>query len=248
MKYVLLTLVLFISSIISVNAALVRVNIAEDINVDLRPSTEINGNLLVTEFDFRNSGSVTYYTRARLDLMEDDKIIFTGWSERRLVTPGETQSYEVFWPMKTGEYTPRLRIYHGNEIKELFLEEQKYEESQTESIFEVSQIRVYQDRITFFIKSSRQVDNVIVVPHNYPLGWVIEQKEVGEMQENEFKKIILGYSVPQYTDIEINFIIVSADGKYMTIAKEKLDKEENSVELIDNFVDWLTISIRSIFG
>ncbi|MBU0530623.1 MAG: hypothetical protein KKC05_03025 [Nanoarchaeota archaeon] len=246
MKYIIILCFLLLA--VPVHAAMVGVNIAEKIDGNMKTMINAENNVMKTTVDLQNTGSITYNSRARLDIFDGERIIFTGWSKENVVKPGSFKDYPLFWIKNDGNLSARLRVYYGEEIKEKMIEIPQLDDITSEDVFEISNVRTYDDRITLFIRSKENVDNMIIIPNNYPLSWIVEQNDVGRINANEFKQVTIGYSTPEYSQININLITVSEDGRYQSAHEVLLQRESGISFYVNPFFDWVSISFRSVFG
>jgi len=234
---------------VPVQGALIGVNIAEKLDGDLKVMVDSENSVMKITNDFQNSGSVTYNARARLDVFDGENIVFTGWSQESIMKPGDIKDYTLYWVEEdTEDLTARLRMYFGNEISEMEIEIPPMNDVDSEDAFEVTRVRTFDDTISFYVKSKKDIDNVIIIPENYPLGWIIEQTEIESIESNQFQYTTIDFSTPEYSDIEIDIVIVSKDGTYYSRENIMIKKESGLALQINQFMDSITIGFRSIFG
>jgi uncharacterized protein YbdZ (MbtH family) len=189
------------------------------------------GNLVNFSSELFNTGSTAYTARARIDLIDNDNIIFSGWSHEKALMPGNRADFYIFWySEESGNFTAQLRVYFGNEL----LLHDKINISintsaQPDNMFNLSNFRTYEDKITFDVNTEEA--NAIVIPYHYPAGWIFEQSEISGSS-----KAAVNYIPAFWTDNKyMTVLVVSEDGKHYTKGTFKMEKEtsmENIFKMI----------------
>jgi len=196
-----------------------------------------NGVLKVNP-EFYNTGSVAYKVRIRLDILNSTDIIFTGWSKEETLMPGERKNFEIYWyTPRTENIVAKLRAYYGKEITE---RETKFkvEKNQTlEDVFQIKNFRTYDDSIKFQIRSNKSLNNVLVIPKNYIMGWVFEQKKIENLNANQNVEVIIPYEADVWFSHDINIHVVTEDGRYYSDFSFTLQKEKGLWKYIHYIID-----------
>jgi len=197
-------------------------------------------------FEFYNSGSTAYRTRIRLDVLNDSKIVFTGWSDEKVLMPGDRKNFEIYWyTNSTGNFSARARAYFGNEILERKFSLEKKNSFSPEDVFEIKNFRTYDDFIVFDIKAKRNAKDVVILPSDFPLGWVFEQKKIDFLKEGEEKTVAIDYHPTVWSEGKLNLIIASNEGRYKTEERFEMRKEMGIFWLIYYLTDMLKLFIRA---
>lgn len=185
------------------------------------------GNIIEFSSELLNSGSTAYKARARVDILKDNKLVFTGWSSEKSLLPGSRSNFQVFWyPTESGNFTALPRFYFGNEILTYEAEPLTITDKETNStheIFDLISIKTYENNIMVYAESSEKI-NVILIPYKYPPGWIFEQKKV-ELEDSSF--ISLYYIPSLWSPNDLTLLLVSEDGKYYKEKTLRMEKEAN---------------------
>lgn len=232
----------------TVQGASININIAEELNGELKVILEAENNVVSFTNDMNNVGSVSYYARSRIDVFNEDNIIFTGWGNQHLIVPGEIKASELYWyASNTTNITARTRMYYGGEVIEKMIDLPDSIDSDTEDVFKIRAVRTFDNKIRFFVKANQEVSDVIVMPHNYPPGWIIEQASIGSVND-AFKEVNLYYEFPELVEMDIDLIIVSNDGKYYSNERITV-REQSGVPLYIGFIlDFFDVKLSSVLG
>jgi len=172
-----------------------------------------NDSFAVKQFsgEFLNPGSVPYSARARVDVFEDDNIVFTAWSEKMVLMPGNTAPFRLSWvPEEGGDYTARLRAYYGGEIVEntMNLSVSAKEVKKTVSI---NNVRVFDNLVLVELTSEKDKDEIYVVPSGFPRDWIFTQGMIGGIKANERRLVLLSYIPSVWTPQNITIYAGSGD-------------------------------------
>mgnify|MGYP000520397487 CR=1 FL=1 len=198
-------------------------------------------------FEFYNSGSTAYRTRIRLDVFNDSRIVFTGWSDEKILMPGDRKNFEVYWyTNSTGNFSIRIRAYFGNEILERRIILEKKNSLSPEDVFEIKNFRTYDDFIVFDIKAKRDVKDVVILPYDFPLGWVFEQKKIDFLKEGEEKTVAIDYHPTVWTEGKLSLLIASDEGRYKTEERFEMKKEVGILWLIYYLTDKFKLFITAL--
>ncbi|MEM5879516.1 MAG: hypothetical protein QXU74_03430, partial [Candidatus Aenigmatarchaeota archaeon] len=78
-------------------ATIIEVEIPKSLEGNLSSfSYDSSKDIMKFQFEFYNTGSTAYKTRIRLDLINNSKIVFTGWSNEKILMPGDRNNFEVY--------------------------------------------------------------------------------------------------------------------------------------------------------
>jgi regulator of replication initiation timing len=92
--------------------------------------------------------------------------------------------------------------------------------------FEITEVETTENYVEFKIKSKENISNLIIIPTEYPIGWIFESGKIEKIEEGGEKALKVGYSPSIWKEKKISFDLVTLDGKYHTIAYVTLKKEE----------------------
>lgn len=233
MKFLPIVIVSFLLILSISKAQMVDVNIqevieVEAINIDYN-STITDGRPFKVSFELFNPGSVGYKTRIRLDIFDQDNLIFTGWSNEEYFFPGNRRTYGLYWhPLDLeGKFKASIRIYFINKIKKIkpIKFEVKPVEKTPENAFDILDFRTYDEEVELLVKSNRTLENIGIVPSNYPTGWIFEQTKIDKLESGSIKKINLRYEPSLWVQGDVTIGIFTEDGKYYTSKSFTMERE-----------------------
>jgi len=247
MKFFLLFIALLFILPILVHAQIIKISISQILGIEI-PNLDYdkivqNGELFNISFDIYNSGSVGYAARVRLDILKNNDSIFVGWSEELPLWPNSYGHYELFWypSNSTEKFTARIRIYYANEIKELKpinFEVRTY--SSPSSSIKITQFKTYEDKIKIGLVSDKDLKNIIIIPSDYPLGWIFEQVKLDSLSANKEKIIDIQYVPSIWQPIQVNINVVAENGKYFSSESFTMERETG----IWSYISYVMESIR----
>ena len=245
MRKIIFFIFLLLSLFPITNSVIIKVEVPESLFGNFTSfSYDSSKDILKFWFEFYNSGSTAYKTRVRLDVFNDSRIIFTGWSDEKVLMPGDRKNFEIYWyTNSTGNFSIRVRAYFGNEIFERRITIEKNNSFSPQDIFEIRNFRTYDDFIVFDIKAKRNAKNVVVLPSNFPLGWIFEQKRIDFLKKEEEKTIAINYQPTVWTEGKLSLIVASDDGKYKTEKIFEMKKETGIIWLIHFLLDKIKLFI-----
>lgn len=220
-------------------SAEIEVNIPRNIEGNVSSfSYSYSLNILNFQIEFYNKGSIAYKTRIRLDIFNGSQWFFTGWSGEKSLMPGDRKNFEIYWyTNSTGNFTTKVRAYLANEIFEQKFSIEKKTSFLPKSVFEVKNFRTYDDYIIFDVRTEENVKDVVVIPADFPLGWMFEQKKVDSINNNAEKTIVLHYQPTVWVPENLKLEIASDEGKYYTEKTFELRKEMGILRLFHYIID-----------
>jgi len=249
MKKILFMLFILLLIIFSVSAQVIKIEVAEVLSGNItslvyNPSIDTNIFKITTEFF--NTGSIGYKARARLDVFSQSGLLYTGWSKEASLVPGIKSSFNIYWfePNITGNFSGRIRIYYANEIKELEIKFEIKNFTISQDIFEISDLRTYDNYVKFSLRSSQTVNSVIAFPSKYPLGWIFEQTKIEKLNQNDKISVSLPYQPSLWTPSEVTIAVVTEDGKYYSSKTFILVKEEGLLKYVHYLTDGLRVLLN----
>lgn len=225
---------------------MIEVNVNEEIKGNvIRESKNISFNAVKFSIEFANTGSIAYDARVRIFVYKDGNLIFNGWSKKEDFMAGDIKNFNVYWcTNSSGKYESKLRMYIGNEIIENEKSEFQVETLSSEDSFEITSFRTYDDHVIFDIKSKNDAKNVIIVPSNYPLGWIFEQKTIDFMKKDSIKTVSINYYPTVWESKSLKLIITSNSGKYYSEKTLEMKKDTGIMEIFYSILDGLKLLFK----
>lgn len=241
MRLALISILIFLIFVEIAFSLILDVNINEEIKGKIiYESPNVSKNVVSFQTEFNNIGSTAYTARARVFIYNNSKLIFNGWSNEEKLMPGDKKAFKIYWSGQPGNYEYKLRFYFGNEIIESNKTEIKINEIlEQEDIFEVKNFRTYENYIVFDLLSKKDVKNVIIIPYNYPLGWIFEQKKLESV--NYLKTVKINFYPTIWKPTKITLAILTEDGKYFSEKTLEMKKEEGILRIFFNIFDSLRL-------
>ena len=225
-------------------SSLIEVDISEDVKSEIIHET-ITTSFNVVNFstELYNTGSVPYDVRARIFVYNESKLIFSGWSQKEDMMPGDKKTFDVYWYASSlGNYESKLRVYFGNEIIENEKEEFQIKNPlEPEDVFIIENFRTYDDRVVFDIISKKDVENLIIIPSGYVSGWIFEQKTVESVKKDFIKTISIDYQPTVWKPTNLKIAVVAENGKFYSEKIVEMKKERGIMNLIYRILDNLKI-------
>lgn len=230
------------------SSTVIKVEVPKDLKGNISSfSYNYTLNILKFQIEYYNTGSVAYKVRNRIDILNDSKEVFTGWSEEKSLMPGDRKNFEIYsYINSTGNFTVKARSYFANEILEQKFSIEKSTSILSENVFEIKNFRTYDDFVIFDVKAKENVRNVVIIPSDFPVGWIFEQKKIDSIDKNNEKTVILHYYPTIWTQENLTLAIASDEGRYYTEKIFELKKEAGIQWLIYYIIDNLKIIFKSI--
>jgi len=212
--------------------------------------------------DWENQGSVSCRTRLRVDIKNDSLYAYTAWSREVGLEPGDHSDFDTyFYPQYSGNYTAQYFVYHCNTIEDLgnrtfeaiVPENTADENGENAAGGENAETRATmplgisstnnESRISLKIAAKKSVPDFVVIPKKFPLGWIVESKKVSSMNEKEEMEVSIDYLPSIWKPLEIEFDIVSVDGKYHSTQKIQLKEETRGYTTEQLAIGGLSIAV-----
>jgi len=239
------------SAILTASAFLIMVGLAFPMSITMGVGEEVNGEMKTLwektsngvynfSIEFYNSGSVPYSAIARLDIFDGQKRVFTSWENSADLPPGKRVYFNLFgFVNKSGNYSPRIRIYFANEMMEKWYEPEQVLVSERQDPFMVSNINSGDNYIEFDLVSDQDVDNAILLPSKYPQGWVFHQAPVS-LKANITSRQRLYFEPDIKRSINSTLIISSGSGLYAKAVDFNIGGGgDDLLSGITSFLGWL---------
>jgi hypothetical protein len=223
-------------------AADIEVNIEETLSAKVTSLQHGQSDLVNFSVEIYNTGGFPYLARPRIDIVLPDGGAFTAWGDERRIQPGARSVFDMFWfTNATGKFPATLRYYFGGETGETDFVVEKSGSGSPPSVFSVRDFRTYDGYVVFDVSSSVEATGVVVMPQNYPAGWVFEQRKVGRMGPSASRTVILPYS-GAYFPTDVGILVASDSGGYATSAGLRMEKEPGLNGVLHAVQDGLKIA------
>ena len=220
--------------------------LAPDINIKV--SDNISGYVEYFSFDnvtystpqhflleWMNSGSVACKVKIRADILRNNSLVYTGWSQEKLLKPGAYDSFDIYWIAdEDGNYRTILRAYYcfeSEKIKEVNFSAVNMNKTKMSSLENLADISITntKDKIKVNIKKNRnakeELPDIIIVPSDYPAGWYFTS---GKFKPEKGKiSGFIPYNTDYWKEEPITLEMISEDGKYYAKKTILLKKTQN---------------------
>ncbi len=234
MKKIFLFLLFILLIPLPVLSPRIEVNVKGKIggNIEYFEMNETTDSLQKFVVQWYNSESANCRSRIEFKIYEnsynDSAYIKSIWSEVRDMTPGMSNSFEAYWiPQNKGNYSVKIIVHHCYEIIESDAMNFSVKSlPNREEIIDIEAENVPGRKIRVSLKSDIDMENVIIVPTDYPLGWIFNGERIDKVEAGETITKELEYEPSIWSSENINIQAVSLDGKY---SSEKINfalKEE----------------------
>lgn len=242
MKIIFILLVFLIPL---VSAGVVNIGVKMDIRGNISAVFyNISNGVLKINPEFYNTGSVAYKARVRLNVLNSTDTIFTGWSKEETLMPGERKNFEIYgYILRTENIIAKLRVYYGQEIDQREMKFKVTKNDITEDVFQIKNFRTYDNFIKFQIRSNKSLNNVLIVPKNYMMGWVFEQMKIEKLDENKNIEVVIPYESDVWLSHDMNIDVFTEDGKYYSTFSFNLQKEKG----LEKYVNYITDKLSLFF-
>lgn len=215
----------------------VTMDVGKELDTELKTADISGSNGVYTlSIELYNSGSIAYVAKPRIDLFENGKKAFTSWGSPRIMIPGTKETIEIHAiTNRSGNFTPRLRIYFANELLEKWYPAREFMISERHDAFTFSGITSGKDYVEFDISSDRDAD-VILIPDRYPPGWEFPYSRI-QLKANKTTSERMSFIPDVMKDTEVSIIAVSSDGVLYDSQTIQIKKDEES--LLSGFISFL---------
>ena len=222
-KSSIIIFIVILMSISIVSAYSVKIDISESFEgKPLFFNTNISGNLVKFSTEFYNTGNIAYRARMRLDVFDNNSLIFSGWSPEKPLLIGDRNVFDIFWYSEyAGNFTSIPRFYFGNEIvayDPINISIEDTSDANNSLILSITDISY--DEIKIHVESGSE--EVIIIPYDYPTGWIFEQNTT------KGSEAIIKYDPSLWTPKDVSLYAVSLDGKKYGKNTFKLNVKEES--------------------
>lgn len=234
MKKIFLFLLFILLIPLLVLSPRIEVNVKGKIggNIEYFEMNETTNSLQKFVVQWYNSESASCRSRLEFEIYKnsynESAYIKSVWSEERDMTPGMSNSFEAYWiPSEEGNYSVKIIVHHCHEIIESDVMNFSVESLPNwEEVMSIEAENIPGRKIQVKLKSDKDLENIIIVPTGYPLGWIFNGERIEKIKAGETITKELDYEPSIWNEENINIQAVSLDGKY---SSEKINfalKEE----------------------
>jgi len=200
-----------------------------------------------------NSGSVSCCLRTRADVYsgwgDNKSLLYSAWSGEVPSEPGtENTLYSYWFPEGDGNYSVDFKIYYCNLIVDglernfTVARERVYSRNSTvlaaSGLLDVS-ASTNKSAIEFTLKSSEDIDRMLITPSSYPTAWVFESTEVNHLEAGKPRSVRVNYEPTIWKSRNVSFTLVSADGSMFFEHVVKLEEKKG--------IPWESIAMGFLF-
>ena len=229
--------------IITIFLCIVLTPLVSALQIDLEVSGKIGGYIEYFEMEesvnsvqifsiqWYNTESANCRTWMEFEIYEKEGLVDTIWSEGKDMPPGVSRYFDAYWlPSQSGNYSVKITVHHCNEIIESGMMDFSVTSSpQPENILEMEAENLPDRKIKVTLKSDRDMENVIIIPKNYPLGWIFSGEKVEKIESGE-TTVVMDYVPSVWTEETVKLRAISLDGQYSS--------EETSLTLKEKKYFW----------
>ena len=245
--YTFLTLVILATIVYATN---VKLEVSQKLLAELHNldyEKYIENKPFKLNFRFVNPGNVPYKVRARLDIFKDSNHVFTGWSEEIPFNLGDDKYIQIYWyPENTsGKFKGILRLYYATEMMDDgSIEFEIKNDKLPDETIQLLDLETYEDEMVLTLKSDENVENVVIIPKNYPLGWIVSQNNIEKLEKDKETKVRISYDPSIWEPKnKITFQVATEDGKYFGQSSFVMDKKN----AIKTFIHYSLEQIKNFF-
>jgi hypothetical protein len=196
---------------------------------DLNYNYSLENDVFNLGFKFSNVGSIPFTAKARIDIFEGSNHVFTGWTEEVPFQVGNAKRFNLYWfPYNiTDDFKALLRVYYAHEIMDdgsIY-----FRVNNTvipEEAIKIPDLKVYENEFVLTLKSNRDLENIILIPLNYPESWFVPQKKIDQLKEDKKYNLKIDFDPSLWKPgHKITFQAITEDGKYFGESIFELRKE-----------------------
>lgn len=199
-------------------------------------SASVDGAPQVILMNVENTGSAGCVVKVRADLYKDSVFLKTTWSEVEALEPGGTFLFHNCWMADVaGDIRANISVYQCYERFEwgqMSFNVVNSTVHESDNFF-VSETKNSQDEINLTIMSNKTLENVLIIPYEYPLGWIVEPQRIERIDAGEVKTVTIKYHSSTWHARTIVFDIVTEDGREYDQVSVQLKEAEVKSEGIE---------------
>ncbi len=216
MKAIFVSIITMLCLSTMASAGMVGVGVSGKVMGTMNYLSVTGDNPVSARVGFHNIGSLTYGARARMDVIDNGDIIFTGWSSMATMPPSDRQSFDIFWhaPERKDNLTFRIRVYYGNEMEEREVRNMTAGDATDNDPFSFRDFSVQDESVSFKLYSNSTTGRVFIYASGYPPTWIFEQARIDGMDEGRERSVKMNYYTDVFSETNITISAMSEDGMF----------------------------------
>lgn len=223
-------------------ASTVDVSISEELQVKIRVlNFTANNGVIKSKVELFNTGSVDYGGRVRIDIIKGDSVVYTTWSDEKLLFPSDKKIFDlVGYLPEEGDYKAVVKVYYGPEKMEQ--RDIKFKNSfstEAKDSFYIERIRADDNFVKFDVKAIQNISEVFVTIYQYPKSWIVETQNIGSAVEGKRIPVKIKYYPSLWEGKNVSIQIFSGDGEHYSVRKITLSRENFFEKVLNFFFDVL---------
>lgn len=174
-----------------------------------------------------NTESVSCESRMEFKIYRENESFVSVWSQGKKMLAGVSDHFEAYWlPAERGNYSVKIVIHHCHEFIESGLMNFSVGKvAEPEEVIDMGIRNLPERKIEITLKPERDLENVVIVPTNYPQGWVFNAEKTGKISAGEEFKKVIEYVPSVWIEETVSLQAVSSDGTYSSEKTEFRLKE-----------------------
>lgn len=223
-------------------ASSVNVNIKSVVSSEVKETHNTASGLLSSEPELYNSGSIPYSARLRMAVYNGSEEIFSGWSKKENIMPGERKNFMVHaYVNASGTFLAKITGHYANDAFGLMDYNYTVESHTAPSRrITLSNPRVYGDRITLSVMPEEDETGIILLPTGYPKTWIFEEKEIPRISAGKPVRVSIPYDADIFLEKPASMIALSKDGRAFGEIDFVMKREEGISKYVSLLRDWLS--------
>jgi hypothetical protein len=210
----LAAVLLYLMLIPSALAIDIQLEIGRQMDGSLQWNQAARGPPQTYSINWRNTGSVYCKARPRIVVFNASGTVYTAWGSEAVMMPGDSRDWRLHSYLDSGEYEYNITIYHCNGLYTRGPYHLSVVSAATEDgVLEITGSSADDAGVDVSVRSSADAD-IIIIPADYPLGWVFESGETS-IRAGETRTLRLPYDPIKWEGQLITFVAASADGSHM---------------------------------
>ncbi len=201
------------------------VSLASGVRIFINVSPRIDGkvslfnlsqhNPVFFTLHWENVGSVGCKVRMRVEVYSEDKLVYVGWSREKELWPGAATSLLAYAFLEEGNYTVHPYVHHCYLVYDLPPKPLRVvNTSVKKGGVEIVEAKTYENYVKVKIKSTRDLERVVIIPKDYPLGWIFESTLVERIRTGEEREVKVYYEPSIFSEENVTLVAIANDGSF----------------------------------
>lgn len=206
-----------------------------------------NSSLISVGLDWENIGSIDCNTRLRVDILNNSSRVYTSWSRNYALAPGGGDFFEIYYlPDKSGNYSADVGLDYCNELVPIDSFNFTFSKPKFGELDLPVKTSSTKSKITFVLEPDQDLKDVIIMPKEFPRGWIVNSARIKDLKKGEPKTVVLNYEPAVWMPKNVTFDFIS-EGKCREVEVELKESKDYTFVLIDLGVALFIISIALNF-